>query len=199
MTTLLLMAISCGTALGVIMTRNPIYAVLLLVGLFAETAILFLLYGAEFYAVLLLTVYIGAIAILFLFVIMMLNLRIVELYGSVFYHLPIGAFLGLLLLVVLGFLLSSQLFDLLYINGRVIENVASIEHGATDKLYYESNMKAIGQLLYNSYLEYFVIISLVLLVAMIGVIIITVEYQHKLTTRRIIEKETKRVSKENIV
>lgn len=81
-------------SLGVILVRDPIHSVILLVVSFIYTAILFYIIGAEFLAVLFMTVYIGAIAVLFLFVVMLLNLRMVELYTSLYYHLPVGMLLG---------------------------------------------------------------------------------------------------------
>jgi NADH-quinone oxidoreductase subunit J len=82
-------------ALQVIFAKNPVHSVILLVLVFLQTAVLFILLGAEFLAILLVTVYIGAIAILFLFVVMLLNVRVVEIYSSLQYHVPIGALAGL--------------------------------------------------------------------------------------------------------
>lgn len=79
---------------------------------FALTAVLFLLLGAEFFALLLFTVYIGAIAILFLFVIMMLDLRLAELHGSAYYHLPLGGAIGLAFLASVYSFLSPEIFNL---------------------------------------------------------------------------------------
>lgn len=76
---------------------------------FALTAILFLQLGAEFFALLLFTVYIGAIAILFLFVIMMLDLRLAELHGSAYYHVPLGASVGLAFLLAFSSVLAPEL------------------------------------------------------------------------------------------
>jgi NADH-quinone oxidoreductase subunit J len=54
------------------------------------SAILFLLLGVEFIAIVILTVYVGAISVLFLFVVMLLNLRIVELYSMFFSYFSVG-------------------------------------------------------------------------------------------------------------
>jgi NADH-quinone oxidoreductase subunit J len=74
----------------VITSRNPVNAVLFLVSVFVLTAIMFIIVGAEFFAILLFTVYVGAIAVLFLFVVMMFNLRLMDLYGKTYYHMPSG-------------------------------------------------------------------------------------------------------------
>jgi NADH-quinone oxidoreductase subunit J len=90
-----------AAAFSLIISRSPVQAVLILVLAFLKTTVLFFAYGAEFLGILLITVYIGAIAILFLFVVMLLNLRIVELYSAIKYHIPIGAFVGILFILIL--------------------------------------------------------------------------------------------------
>lgn len=84
--------------MGVVLVRDPIHSVILLVVSFIYSAVLFYIIGAEFLAVLFITVYVGAIAVLFLFVVMLLNLRMVELYTSLYYHIPVGIILGIGLL-----------------------------------------------------------------------------------------------------
>jgi len=49
--------------------------------------------GAEFVSLLVFLVYVGAIAVLFLFIIMMLNLKIVELRNYYLRYLPVGSFI----------------------------------------------------------------------------------------------------------
>lgn len=63
----------------VVSVRNPVYSVLSLIVVFCCTTVVFLFLGLEFIAITLLVVYVGAIAVLFLFVVMMLNIKIVEL------------------------------------------------------------------------------------------------------------------------
>ena len=63
------------SSIGVISSKNPVYAVLYLILAFLNSAILFLLLNAEFLAMLLIVVYVGAVAVLFLFVVMMLNIN----------------------------------------------------------------------------------------------------------------------------
>lgn len=87
-----LIFISC---VMIIISKNSITSVLYLICVFLLTALTTLLLGAELLSVLLIIIYIGAISILFLFVIMMLNLRIVEVYNSIVSYFPIGIFLGI--------------------------------------------------------------------------------------------------------
>src|SRR6202008_3534581 len=68
-----------ASALGVIVSRNPVHAALSLVLCFITSAVLWLLIEAEFLAILLVLVYVGAVMVLFLFVIMMLDINLEEL------------------------------------------------------------------------------------------------------------------------
>lgn len=66
----------------VILTNNPVHSILALVSIFFLSSCLSLALGAEFLAILILIVYVGAISVLFLFVVMLLNIRILELNVS---------------------------------------------------------------------------------------------------------------------
>lgn len=149
------------TSIFVIVSKNPVQAVLFLVLVFLQMAVLFFSLGAEFLGLLLITVYIGAIAILFLFVVMLLNLRVVELYGTLSYHLPIGS--SLVLLFVFFFFLSSNSFFSCFSSSYFIWD---------SFLFYENNLASFGEVFYNYYFDLFFLLTLLLLVAMIGVILI---------------------------
>ncbi len=85
----------------VITARNPVHSVLFLILAFFNAAGLFVLLGAEFLAMILVIVYVGAVAVLFLFVVMMLDINFVELRQGFLQYLPVGALIGLVLLVEL--------------------------------------------------------------------------------------------------
>ncbi len=85
----------------VVSARNPVHSVLFLILAFFNAAGLFVLLGAEFLAMILVIVYVGAVAVLFLFVVMMLDINFAELRSGFLHYLPIGALIGLVLLVEL--------------------------------------------------------------------------------------------------
>src|ERR1700743_1335629 len=66
-------------ALGVVVSRNPVFSALSLVLCFVTSAGIWLLSEAEFLAVVLVLVYVGAVMVLFLFVVMMLDINVEEL------------------------------------------------------------------------------------------------------------------------
>lgn len=125
--------------------------------------------GAEFISLLILIIYIGAIAILFLFVIMMLNLRIIEVYNAFFNYLPIGSliaffFIGeILILIIYDFAKIDLLLDIKLLNDNFIL-----------KGFGFNNLQYFGQLLFNNFISYFLIIGLILFSSMIGSIIILI-------------------------
>lgn len=73
-------------ALLIILVPNPVHAVLFLVLLFCNCAGLLMLYGIEFLSLMLIIIYVGAIAILFLFVVMMLDIKILSNINKDFYN-----------------------------------------------------------------------------------------------------------------
>ena len=67
-------ALALGSALVVVLHRDPVKSTLSLVVTLFATAVLFVLLGAPFIGALQVLVYTGAIVVLFLFVVMLLNL-----------------------------------------------------------------------------------------------------------------------------
>ncbi|MBV8766198.1 MAG: NADH-quinone oxidoreductase subunit J [Hyphomicrobiales bacterium] len=160
-------AVLLGSGFMVVAARNPVHAVLFLILAFVNAAALFLLLSAEFLAMILVVVYVGAVAVLFLFVVMMLDVDFAELKQGFLQYLPIGALIGVLFLIeliaVASFIVSG---------GKIagaplaINAVAQGERSIT-------NVKAIGDVLYTTYVYYFEAAGLILLVAMLGAIVLT--------------------------
>jgi len=153
-------------SMGVILAKNTVQSILFLIIVFLITTNIFIIIGAEFLALFILIIYVGAISVLFLFVIMMLNLRLVESYNTVWNYIPIGAFIGIIFFFQLIFLIYFD-FGLisLYDDNKFYEWI---------NLYnLKSNIILIGVVLYNYNSHLFLIASFILFVAMIGSIILT--------------------------
>jgi len=84
---------AASSSILVITVSNPILSLLWLIVCFGFSSILFMIFGIEFLSLLVFLVYIGAIAVLFLFVIMMLNIKIVEISNTYFRYLPVSFFI----------------------------------------------------------------------------------------------------------
>ena len=81
----------------VITSNNPVISVLFLISVFLNVAGYLVLLGTAYLGLVYIIVYVGAIAILFLFVVMMLNIRLVELIDTGKEYtksLPLGTLLG---------------------------------------------------------------------------------------------------------
>jgi NADH-quinone oxidoreductase subunit J len=158
-----------ASAVMVVTARNPVHSVLFLILAFVNAAGLFVLLGAEFLAMILIVVYVGAVAVLFLFVVMMLDVDFAELRQGFLNYLPVGVLIG-------GVMLAELL---LVVGGWVITPTTS---QATATVANVSNTQAIGLVLYTKYVYFFEAAGLILLVAMIGAIVMTL--QHKPKVRR---------------
>ncbi len=90
-----------AAALGVIMSRNPVHSALFLVLSFFSCSALWLLLEAEFLAIALVLVYVGAVMVLFLFVVMMLDINLVQMRQGFVRYMPIGAFFALCLVGIM--------------------------------------------------------------------------------------------------
>jgi len=156
-------------SLMVIFSKNSVTAVLYLISVFILVSLNLLLIGAEFLAILIIIIYIGAISILFLFVIMMLNLRIVEVYSSLVNIFPIGIFLGIFSFLELLYVIKNDFFILNFFYNNYYE----LNLMDNNLIYSHSNLYLVGDLLFNHYNILLVIAGLILLLAMLGAIILT--------------------------
>jgi NADH-quinone oxidoreductase subunit J len=139
-------------------SRNPVHSVLWLILAFFNAAGLFLLIGAEFLAFLLVIVYVGAVAVLFLFVVMMLDVDFAELRAGFARYWPFGFALA-------GLILAEIFF------GVIAWNAGGLgPRGPAAPA--QSNIVALGELLYTRYLFIFEAAGIVLLVAMVGAIVL---------------------------
>jgi len=165
--------ITVASAVMVIASRNPVHSVLFLILAFVNAAGLFVLMGAEFLAMILIVVYVGAVAVLFLFVVMMLDVDFAELRRGFISYLPIGGLVGAVLLAELLIIVGAWV-----IGPEVAKAITSPIPPAAEI----PNTQALGLVLYTRYVYFFQAAGVILLVAMIGAIVLTL--QHKPNVRR---------------
>jgi NADH-quinone oxidoreductase subunit J len=170
-------AVAVASAVMVISARNPVHSVLFLILCFFNAAGLFVLLGAEFLAMILVVVYVGAVAVLFLFVVMMLDVDFVELRQGMLNYLPVGATIGLIVLVELALVVGSWVIDPASVEARG----APMPDGVT-------NAEALGRILYTDFIFYFQAAGLVLLVAMVGAIVLTLRHKEGVKRQNISEQ-----------
>lgn len=193
--------------ISIIISKNPIESLLYLIGLFASIAIYLIASGLTFIGFSYLIVYIGAVSILFLFILMLINIRTSELQSNNSNSIPLALFIGILLSYSLFQLLpyymailnnynnkinnilyyasmnwdsvESKLFNLhLNIQNYVNSIMFTSSNNWDGNLTETSHISAIGNLLYTSYNMWLIIASLILVLAMVGAIIITINREN---------------------
>lgn len=137
-------------------SRNPVTSAMFLVLTIISMAGLFVLLHAFFLAAVQVLVYAGAVMVLFLFVIMLLDLkeeerRKIKLTGLVVGVVSVGA----IVVIFVRSLLATNL-------GKELTNPTAVGDTAT-----------LGKMLFTKYLLPFEIVSILLLVAMVGVILLS--------------------------
>jgi len=152
-------ALTVFAGLRVITARNPVHAVLFLVLAFISSSGIWILLEAEFLAITLVLVYVGAVMVLFLFVVMMLDINLVQLRKDLWRWLPFGA--------VLSALMVFQMILVLDVPETAADR-AVVRHAAD-----YSNTKELGRLIYTDYAYPFEIAAVLLLVAMVAAIALT--------------------------
>lgn len=179
-----LASIMCATL--VIISKNPIVSVLYLIGLFLCIASYLIIIGISFIGLSYLLIYVGAVSILFLFILMLINVRISELYTESNNSIP------LVLIVILS--LNSILFDIIpsnniylgftyrnfidkmFINYYEHNNLYFVTVNNWDNNLIETNhITSIGNIMYTNYSMWLAITSIILLLAMVGTIVITIK------------------------
>ena len=163
------------SSIGVISTKNPVYAVLFLILAFINSSILFLFLNAEFLAMLLIVVYVGAVAVLFLFVVMMLNVAQQKqswFVGQKSTHIPSGLIVSVLILLELLVVIGGWKYK---------ENIMSSSNLVIDTSI--TNTHSIGSVMYTDYILYFQLSGVILLLSMVGAIILTYRKRENVKTQ----------------
>ena len=152
-----LAALTIAGGIGVITLKNPVHSALALLWTFLMVAALFILRHAEFLAAVQVLVYTGGILVLFLFVIMLVNLEIELTIRRAIkgWWWPVafgaGAFAALIFFARRSDILATH------------TNPSALP---------EANTAAVGKLLLVNWLLPFEIVSVLLLVAMVGAILL---------------------------
>ncbi len=147
------------SALGMLLSRNAVHSALFLVLNFTTIAVFFLVLNAPFLFVIQITIYAGAIMVLFLFVVMLLGaeqLRVTHTAGIGRWQLPLSVILAVALLATFVYILITG-------SGGKAANLA---------LPIPAGPEEIGLRLFESFVFPFEVASILLLVAMVGVVVL---------------------------
>lgn len=183
----------------VIQARNPVHSVLFLILVFFNAAGLLVLLGLDFFALIFLVVYVGAIAVLFLFVVMMLNIRLAEISEKRLRYLPVGGVLGVLFLFEMCILIDNDLIPFLSYNIQdttLLTNYNELSY-VDWRMYISAShtINTLGNLIYTYYFYFFLVASLILLVAMIGAIVLTMQKGIRIKRQQVFLQNTRDFAK----
>ena len=151
-------AIAVASAVLLVLFRNPVYSALSLVTTLFCLAGLFVLLQAYFLAAVQVIVYAGAIMVLFLFVIMLLNLGHPEALEP-----RVNRYRRTSVVLLMGLLVAELSLLALQRLGAPSPPEGTV---------FTDHIPAIGRLLYTDYLFPFEVASLILLVALVGVMVL---------------------------
>jgi NADH-quinone oxidoreductase subunit J len=150
--------VAVASALGLLLSKSAIYAALNLIINFVTVAIFYLTLGGPFIALTQVTVYAGAIMVLFLFVIMLLGAEQLGAGATLPWQRPLAFVLGGILLFEAAYAILTR------VTGPAVPSQIPATYGSP---------AAIGELLFSVYLLPFEVISVLLLAAMVGAIVLT--------------------------
>ena len=154
----ILAAITLGTGLLTVLSKNPIHSAVYMIICFFSISGHFLLLNALFLSVINIVVYAGAIMVLLLFTLMLMNLSE--------QHEPKKKIISRVAATVSACLMA------LVILATLVKSTPIIETYKAEGLDYQS-VNVIGQVLLDEYLVPFEFAAVLLLVAMIGAVLIS--------------------------
>ena len=144
---------------GVVINRNPIASALCLVVSFLGLAVLFVLLSAFFIGVIQVLVYAGAVMVLFLFIIMLLDLRAEKIRRINWLAFVGGALVSISLLI--------EIFSVIGSTRIAKQRFPPLGSPTADDVY------NVGRVLFDNYNLPFQVIGVLILVATIGVIVLS--------------------------
>jgi NADH-quinone oxidoreductase subunit J len=155
---LILAVIAIASALGMLFSKNAVYAALFLILNFAIVAVFYLILDAPFIALTQVTIYAGAIMVLFLFVIMLLGAEQTGRIPSAWWVQPAAFILGALLII------ETAIFIFVQKGPVTTAGAITADFGSP---------AVVGKALFSHYLLPFEATSVLLLAALIGAIVLT--------------------------
>ena len=150
-------AVGCG--LNLVLQKHPISSALSLIGVMSSLALLYLLLGAEFIAMAQMIVYGGAVMVLFIFVIMLLNASAEKRSDKSLFAQIAGFPLLAVLVVLLSFLIRETPFP---------SKVSQVQFGS----WVGGTAEAIGIQLFSKFLFPFEVVSVLILIAILGAVVL---------------------------
>lgn len=167
---LILSFLSIITSALVIISLNPIHSVFFLILSFVLICGNLLLLELEFIPLIFIVVYVGAVSILFTFIVMMLDIKFIIKKQSFFSLILIAFFFSFFFFLSIFLSLKNTVFYTCLFSNLNLNWLQFV-----DKL---TTLNSLNQCLYLDFIIHFLIIGLILLIAIIGAIILTIEFNN---------------------
>jgi NADH-quinone oxidoreductase subunit J len=150
--------IAVVSAIAVISTRNPVHSALYLIICLLQVAALYILLRAPFLAAVQVFIYVGAVMVLFLFAVMVLDMGKIRVTR----YIHEQSILAIPVVVIVFFMIGY-----LILKGELIAPL-----GIYTEAVLADNTEVIGKLLYTKFIFPFEVVSILLLVALVGAIVL---------------------------
>ena len=150
----------------VVQSANPVYSVLYLILAFFNASALVLLCGHDYMAALFIVLYVGAMCTFFLFAIMILDIKVEQVSEKRLKQTPVNAIIAAIFALQCKNILSDY-------QSPIALNTELIQPLNSNLLDYTTQIYSLGAVLYTTYAWHLIVASLILLSAMLGSIVLT--------------------------
>jgi NADH-quinone oxidoreductase subunit J len=169
-------------ALLVVQSANPVYSVLYLILSFFNASGLALLFGHDYMAALFIVLYVGAMCTFFLFTIMILDIRVEQGSEKRLKQVPVNAVVAVGFALFCKNLLNITESPTLTIDHMMLKPMSASLLDSTTQVY------NLGAVLYTTFAWHLLIGGLILLAAMLGTIVLTLNKSSHAKTQLIYEQ-----------
>lgn len=169
-------------SLSAIFVRNPIYAVLSLGVTFLAAAIIMFGLNLQFVPLILIVIYVGAVVVLFLFIVMMVDYRLLLKNRDKVWHNRFAVPTILLFFGITAYFIYMS---------RVSYNFGEVSVA--------EDVRQIASIMYNDLNEELINIALLLLVGVVGAVILTKEFIHYPIKRVPVNEQLARSRSDSVV
>ena len=151
-------AIAVFSAVAVVSVRNPVHSAVYLIITLIQVAAIFVLLRAPFLAAVQVFIYVGAVMVLFLFAVMVLNIGRERVKEHIHAQGPFAIAAAAAFFILMGYMVFKD---------RAPESAERLSDEVLAR-----NTEVIGKLLYTKYIFPFEVVSLLLLIALVGAIVL---------------------------
>lgn len=167
--TFCVLLIACATM--VVQSANPVYSVLYLILAFFNASALVLLCGHDYMAALFIVLYVGAMCTFFLFAIMILDIKVEQVSEKRLNRTPVNIVIAAVFAMLCKNIFNDRVSALAGPNNPVVFETNAVL--SSDLIDHTTQIYSLGSVLYTTYAWHLIVASLILLSAMLGSIVLT--------------------------